>query len=95
MKAKPSTRKAADPPTRKETQPEAATEINSSDSFYITGGITKQKTIEQESSEQQVQAPKKRTNEAATRPNAPAEGRPASPKRQPTPPDDTTSIVNI
>ena len=68
MKAKPSTRKAADPPTRKETQPEAATEINSSDSFYITGGITKQKTIEQESSEQQVQAPKKRTNEPATRP---------------------------
>ena len=74
MKAKPSTNKAADPPTSKEelTQPEAANEFNSSDSFFETGGITKQKTIEktieQESPEQQVKAPKEQTNEAATRP---------------------------
>lgn len=32
MKAKPSTRKAADPPTRKETQPEAAALITKKES---------------------------------------------------------------
>jgi len=51
MKAKPSTRKAADPSTRKETQPEAAALIT-----------------KKESSEQQVQAPKKRAKDPATRP---------------------------